>query len=528
MREFAALYRAIDETTKTNRKLEAMRDHFRSAASDDAAWAVFFLSGERFKRAVSFKTLRQWATTASGISDWLFEESYNWVGDLAETISLVVPSPATTTEGTLAEWVKQRIQPLRDLSPEDQLAKLQDDWHAIGPDERFIFLKLITGGLRVGVSKRLVVRAIADAFEVPTDWIAHQLTGTWLPTIEAFDSLKRPGGQVQLPSQPYPFCLAHPCDSEVQTIGDRSKFQAEWKWDGIRAQLIRRGGETFLWTRGEERVEQRYPEVIAAARTIPDGTVLDGELLAWRDQSPLPFAELQKRIGRKQVTAKILQQIPVSFMAYDLLEWEGRDVRDKPLVDRRQLLEQAVSQSELRLSSILIEANWSELAEVRKSSRKIGAEGLMLKRLDSTYQSGRVRGSWWKWKIEPLTIDAVLVYAQKGHGKRSSLFTDYTFALWDGDQLVPFAKAYSGLTDQEIRQVDRFIKANVKEKFGPVRSVVPSLVMELAFENIQLSSRHKSGFAVRFPRIVRWRQDKLADSANSVEDLKKLIETHGI
>lgn len=528
MREFAALYRAIDETTKTNRKLGAMRDHFRSAASDDAAWAVFFLSGERFKRAVSFKALRQWATTTSSISDWLFEESYNWVGDLAETISLVVPSSASTTEGTLTEWVQQRIQPLRDLSQEEQISKLQDNWNLLGPAERFIFLKLITGGLRVGVSKRLVVRAIADAFEVQTEWIAHRLTGTWLPTTEAFDALKEPGGHVHLASQPYPFCLAHPCDSDIQTIGDRIAFQAEWKWDGIRAQLIRRGGETFLWTRGEERVEQRYPEVIAAASAVPDGTVLDGELLAWREQSPLPFAELQKRIGRKKITAKILQQIPVSFMAYDLLEWEGQDVRDQPLINRRQLLEHAVSQSDFRLSSVLNDANWIELAEVRKSSRKIGAEGLMLKRLDSTYQSGRVRGSWWKWKIEPLTIDAVLVYAQKGHGKRSSLFTDYTFALWDGDQLVPFAKAYSGLTDQEIRQVDRFIKANVKEKFGPVRSVVPSLVMELAFENIQLSNRHKSGFAVRFPRIVRWRQDKLASSANSVDDLKKLIETHGI
>lgn len=528
MKQFADLYRAIDETTKTNRKIQAMREHFQSSSSDDAAWAVFFLSGERFKRVVSYPLLRQWATTTGGISDWLFEESYNWVGDLAETISLVVPSAAQVTEGSLDFWVQHRIQPLRGAAPEELFQRLNDCWNALGPQERFVFLKLITGGLRVGVSKRLVVRAIAEAFNVPTEWVAHRLTGTWLPTAEAFESLKQPSQLAHLPSQPYPFCLAYPCESEIESLGSRQEYQAEWKWDGIRGQLIRRNGETYLWTRGEERVEQKYPEVVHAAKPIPDGTVLDGELLAWRENSPLAFSELQKRIGRKQVTSKILQQIPVCFMAYDLLEWQGRDLRNQALSHRRSILEQAIADTEIILSRVISEATWKQLAEARKSSRMLGAEGLMLKRIDSPYQVGRVRGAWWKWKIEPLTIDAVLVYAQKGHGKRSSLFTDYTFALWDGDQLVPFAKAYSGLTDAEIRLVDRFIKANVREKFGPVRSVVPALVMELAFENIQLSTRHKSGFAVRFPRIVRWRQDKLAQDANSVKDLKQLIELHGI
>ncbi len=311
-------------------------------------------------------------------------------------------------------------------------------------------------------------------------------------------------------------------------MGERGEFQAEWKWDGIRSQLIKRGGEIYLWTRGEERVELRYPEIIEAARQLPDGTVLDGELLAWKEDAPLPFAELQKRIGRKQVSVKLQREIPVIFMAYDLLECNYRDLRSEPLSDRRRQLEELLRTSPLRCSPVLRDGTWEELTELRQSSRQLGAEGMMLKRLDSVYHVGRVRGAWWKWKIEPLTIDAVLVYAQKGHGRRSSLFTDYTFALWDNDQLVPFAKAYSGLTDEEIRQVDRFIKANVREKFGPVRSVVPTLVMELAFENIQISKRHKSGFAVRFPRILRWRHDKLPESANTVQDLKRLIETHGM
>ncbi|XZE18728.1 ATP-dependent DNA ligase [Pirellulaceae bacterium SH449] len=536
MKAFSALYRAIDETTKTNAKLSAMHSYFRSASHDDAAWAINFLSGERFKRLINTRILREWARHSSGTSEWLFEESYDWVGDLAETISLLVPSEATDTAGGLAHWVKERIEPLRHCPPENVPQELTSLWHELGPQERFLFLKLITGGLRVGVSKRLVVRAIAEAFRLPTELIAHRLTGTWEPTAESFRSLISEEQEQQLPSQPYPFCLANPIDGDVNSIGAVNDYLAEWKWDGIRSQLIKRNGQIYVWTRGEERVEDRYPDVTVLAKSLPDGIVLDGELLAWRDGKPLPFAELQKRLGRKTVTPKLLRDIPVIFMAYDLLEHEGKDIRHVPLSQRRAWLTEILSTTKLQISEQLIapKSSWEELASLRESSRSLGAEGLMLKRFDSPYQVGRVRGAWWKWKIEPLTIDAVLVYAQKGHGRRSSLFTDYTFALWHGGEpggtssLVPFAKAYSGLTDKEIREVDAIIKANLKEKFGPVRGVAPILVMELAFENIQLSNRHKSGFAVRFPRIARWRQDKLAADANTIEDLRALVRAHGM
>ena len=534
MRDFSELYRAIDETTKTNAKLSALQSYLLKASHEDAAWAVFFLSGERIKRLVNTRILREWAMHSSRMSDWLFEESYNWVGDLAETISLLVPTRAMETLGDLAYWVQHKIEPLK-IVPLDRIHdELTLCWESIGPLERFIFLKLVTGGLRVGVSKRLVTRAIAEAFHLPTELVAHRLTGTWQPTADSFRKLISDKTEVQIPSQPYPFCLATPIDIEPHLLGPVDDFLAEWKWDGIRAQLIKRSDQLYIWTRGEERVEERYPDVCLSAGNLPNGTVLDGEILAWQNNSPLPFSELQKRLGRKTVSPKLIHDMPVIFLVYDLLEFNGQDVRAEPLVQRRQRLGEVLNDTDLRLSEQVSNSkhssapNWSKLTQIRESSRSFGAEGLMLKRWDSPYQVGRVRGAWWKWKIEPLTIDAVLVYAQKGHGRRSSLFSDYTFALWDQDSLVPFAKAYSGLTDAEIREVDTIVKSNVKEKFGPVRAVAPILVMELAFENIQLSNRHKSGFAVRFPRIVRWRKDKLARDANSLDDLRDLVRVHGM
>ena len=534
MRDFATLYRAIDETTKTNAKIAAMRSYFASASPADAAWAIFFLSGERLKRLVNTRLLREWAVRAGGVSEWLFEESYNWVGDLAETMALIVPSSATHTDGGLAFWVQQRIEALRAIPPEKIHEAITVCWDALGPSERFIFLKLITGALRVGVSKRLVTRALADQFRLPTELIAHRLTGVWEPTEAAFERLISGGTESQLPSQPYPFCLAYPWEGDVHQLDSPDKFLAEWKWDGIRSQIIKRVGEIYIWTRGEERVEERYPELCQQAASLPDGTVLDGEILAWKDNSPAPFSDLQKRLGRKTITPKLLRDVPVTFIAYDLLEYQGRDIRSEPLSQRRQWLECILGSTSILISKAVTgdepvsALTWNEIAAIRERSRIHGAEGLMLKRWDSNYQVGRVRGIWWKWKISPLTIDAVLVYAQKGHGKRSSLFTDYTFALWHNDELVPFAKAYSGLTDLEIREVDSIIKSNIKEKFGPVRGVAPILVMELAFENIQLSNRHKSGFAVRFPRIIRWRKDKLARDANSLDDLRLLVQANGM
>ncbi|MFN7876719.1 MAG: ATP-dependent DNA ligase [Pirellula sp.] len=534
MKEFSALYRSIDETTKTNSKLAAMRAYFLNASHEDAAWAVYFLSGERVKRLINTRTLREWAVQSSGVSEWLFEESYSWVGDLAETISLLVPSSALNTEGGLDFWVRQKIEPLKSVPLDRIHHELSCYWQSIGPSERFLFLKLVTGGLRVGVSKRLVTRAIADAFQLPTELVVHRLTGDWLPTADSFRMLISKQAEKKLPSQPYPFCLANAIDNEPHSIGRPDEFLAEWKWDGIRAQLIKRSDQIFIWTRGEERVEDRYPEIRQSATNLPAGTVIDGEILAWQNNSPLPFSILQKRLGRKTTSPKLLNEVPVVFMAYDLLELNGKDVRGEPLSQRRLWLSDVLGETGLRLSEQINvlkhedAPNWSELANIRESSRSMGAEGLMLKRWDSIYQVGRVRGAWWKWKIEPLTIDAVLIYAQKGHGRRSSLFTDYTFALWNQDRLVPFAKAYSGLTDAEIREVDAIIKTNLKEKFGPVRGVAPVLVMELAFENIQLSNRHKSGFAVRFPRILRWRRDRLARDANTLDDLRDLVRTHGM
>lgn len=534
MKEFSALYRSIDETTKTNSKLAAMREFFLNASHEDAAWAVYFLSGERVKRLVNTRTLREWAVKSSGISEWLFEESYSWVGDLAETISLLVPSSAMNTEGGLDFWVSQKIEPLKSVPLDRVHHDLSCCWQSVGPSERFLFLKLVTGGLRVGVSKRLVTRAIADAFQLSTELVAHRLAGDWLPTADSFRKLISKQAEKKLPSQPYPFCLANAIDNEPNSFGRPDEFLAEWKWDGIRAQLIKRSDQIFIWTRGEERVEDRYPEIRQSATNLPAGTVLDGEILAWQNNSPLPFSILQKRLGRKTTSPKLLNEVPVAFMAYDLLELDGKDVRGEPLSQRRIWLSNVLRETGIRLSEQINHRkqadapNWSELASIRESSRSVGAEGLMLKRWDSTYQVGRVRGAWWKWKIEPLTIDAVLIYAQKGHGRRSSMFTDYTFALWNQDRLVPFAKAYSGLTDAEIREVDAIIKTNLKEKFGPVRGVAPVLVMELAFENIQLSNRHKSGFAVRFPRITRWRKDKLARDANSLDDLRDLVRAHGM
>ena len=301
-------------------------------------------------------------------------------------------------------------------------------------------------------------------------------------------------------------------------LGEASEWQAEWKWDGIRSQLICREDQLFVWSRGEELITDKFPEFDAFREALPPGTVIDGEILPFHNDQPLSFAKLQTRIGRKNLTKKVLKDAPVILMAYDLLEWQGEDIRERPLLERRQLLETLHAQVKEHvpsfwLSTIVESADWKELKALRKDSRTYYAEGFMLKRRSSPYQVGRKRGDWWKWKVEPLTVDAVLINAQKGSGRRAGLFTDYTFAVWDdrveGDRkLVPFTKAYSGLTDQEMRKVDNFVKRNTKEKFGPVRAVTPELVFEIAFEGIQRSTRHKSGVAVRFPRILRQRLDK--------------------
>lgn len=529
MQHFANLFSQLDSTTKTSTKIAALADYFGSAPPQDAAWAIYFLSGNRPKRLLPSKLLRQWAAEAASITDWLFDESYDAVGDLAETISLVVPPGGKTDDASLAQWILNRLEPLAKMPFEEQRDAIREIWELTEGTTRFVVMKLITGAFRVGVSERLVVRGLAEATSVPADVLAHRLMGKWKPSADFYLRLIDPDATDTQVSQPYPFCLAHAIDDSVsiEAIGAPSDFLVEWKWDGIRGQVIRRAGQTFIWSRGEELMENRWPEIEADARFLPDGTVLDGEILAEQDGGVLlPFAQLQRRIQRKTVGKKLLSEVPVMFRAFDLLEHEGQDIRSLPLSQRRATLEQvldAAGTSTIKPTEVLKCDQWSEYARLRASCREQFSEGLMLKRHDSAYDVGRVRGTWWKWKIEPYTIDAVLIYAQRGHGKRASLYTDYTFALWDQGTLVPFAKAYSGLDDAEIRKVDAFIRNHTLEKFGPVRSVTPELVMELAFEGLQISTRHKSGVAVRFPRIVRWRHDKRVEDANQLADLKALV-----
>ncbi|EMI52249.1 ATP-dependent DNA ligase [Rhodopirellula sallentina] len=529
MIRFADLYHALDSTTKTNVKIAAMAKYFESASSSDAAWATYFLCGNKLRRIVPTKLLRIWAAEEAGIPSWLFDESYHAVGDLAETLSLVVPPGDIKDDDSLAFWVNERLEPLRKMDEEAQRQHVVEIWNQTPAQLRFVVMKLITGAFRVGVSKRLVTRAIAQQSGVSADVVSHRLMGNWKPTPSFFESLVDPNVQDTLASQPYPFCLAHPINVEdgPQAIGDVCNYEAEWKWDGIRGQVIRRSGQTFIWSRGEELMENRWPEIESAAESLPDGTVLDGEILASQsDGTVLPFAQLQRRIGRKTVGKKLLTEVPVVFHAFDILECAAEDVREEPFAERRGRLEKLLSDCDhphLRVTELISGMSWDELAKVREKSREMNAEGLMLKHKDATYDVGRVRGTWWKWKVKPFTIDAVLIYAQKGHGRRASLFTDYTFALWDGDQLVPFAKAYSGLDDQEIRKVDRFVRQNTHDTFGPVRSVTPKLVMELAFEGLQRSKRHKSGVATRFPRILRWRHDKQPEDANRLSELLEML-----
>ena len=532
MRDFARLFNAIDQSTKTTVKTAALAGYFDTAPAADRIWTIALFSGRRPKRAVTTTKLREWAAEMAGIPLWLFEESYPVVGDLAETIALVLPDTETTDGRSLADW----INALRGLAQEDEAhrrAFVEDAWRGLGGTERFVFNKLITGGFRMGVSQKLMTRALSQATGKPEAELAHRLMGNWQPEAVSWDALIEDADPAADASRPYPFYLAYGLEDAPDSLGPPEHWCAEWKWDGIRGQLILREGAHFVWSRGEELMTDRFPELARAVDFLPPGTVLDGELLVWLpDQdAPASFNDLQKRIGRKTVPKKLLTEAPVVLHAYDLLEWQGADIRAHPFAERRHLLEAACAdlppEAAVRLSPQLPFDSWDALAGQRAGARAAQAEGVMLKRADSPYLTGRKKGDWWKWKLDPLTIDAVMIYAQAGHGRRANLYTDFTFAVWKGNDLVPFTKAYSGLTDAEFREITAWVRKNTLQRFGPVRQVTPQHVFEIAFEGIQASPRHKSGVALRFPRMLRWRKDKPMQEANTLQDLENMLKTYG-
>jgi DNA ligase-1 len=571
MKAFAELYALLDATTSSNAKLAAMQHYFAHAAPEDAAWAVYFLSGGRPRQLVPTRLLREQAMLLSGLPEWLFEESYQAVGDLAETLSLLLPQADHSSDEGLASWMENNLLPLRGLPPEELLERLPTFWAQLDRQSVMVCLKLITGSFRVGVSKLLVTRALAALADIDSKRVAQRLVGytdlSHRPSAEGYLKLiaeESEDEHAQRGGQPYPFFLAHalqqPLDQFETLLGPAENWQVEWKWDGIRAQVVKREGRLWIWSRGEELVTDRFPELHALVQCLPDGTVIDGEIVVWKPPtghqnispddfklrpavpdapdtstpSVQPFALLQQRIGRKTLGKKILEDVPVVVLAYDLLEWQGHDWRSKPQHERHTQLEQVIAEAQspvLMPSPVLSGEDWLDLGKQREASRSLGVEGMMLKARDSMYGVGRTKdmGVWWKWKIDPFSVDAVLIYAQRGHGRRASLYSDYTFAVWDGPPqssdrtLVPFAKAYSGLTDEEMRKVDAIVRKTTVEKFGPVRSVTPTLVFELGFEGIALSKRHKSGIAVRFPRMLRWRQDKPVAEADSLATLQDLL-----
>ncbi|WP_418319195.1 ATP-dependent DNA ligase [Piscinibacter sakaiensis] len=570
MRRFAELFQALDASTSTADKVAALRRYLEQASPADAAWAVYFLAGGRPRRTVPTSMLRGLATELAGIDDWLFEECYQAVGDLGETIALILPPAERHSDRGLADWIENGLLPLRDVAPAEQAAAIAGYWNELDSSGRFLLSKLIGGGFRVGVSKLLVQRALAEFAGLDPKLVAQRMIGYTdkqaRPDVAAFQRLiaaesgdtSDAAGAAGNGGQPFPFFLAHPLDLPLAEfeprLGSPADWQIEWKYDGIRAQIVRHGGQVWIWTRGEELVTERFPELQALAQDWPDGSIVDGEIVVWKNDAPASFALLQQRIGRKTLGRKILTDAPVDFIAYDLLADGGVDLRSQPQQQRRSALERFAAEQNLRIAPLVEGSDWAALAAVREQSRQRGVEGLMLKHRLAAYGQGRRKqpglagGTWWKWKIDPLSVDAILIYAQAGHGRRASVYTDYTFAVWNrppvdaaeaaavveaiaarrppvdgGLQLVPFAKAYSGLSDAEFASVDRIIRATSVDKFGPVRSVRPSLLFELGFEGINRSARHKSGIAVRFPRMLRLRTDKPLHEADSLAELEALL-----
>lgn len=525
MKHFAELIVAVESSNKTTAKIDAIVHYLHTAEDRDKLWFLALFTGKRPKRPVNSNFLKEWAYEITGLPEWLFMESYSSVGDLGETLSLILPAPASLIEKPLYQWMDELLA-LKNASEEEKKEYVLESWNGLDYTERFIFNKLIGGSFRIGVSKKILINALAKYSEQEPTQLMHSIMGNWEVSDANFSELIAGENINPDNSKPYPFCLAYPLEKTPEELGDIHQWQAEYKWDGIRGQFIRRNGEVFIWSRGEELVNPQFPELVAALEQMTGDFVLDGEILAVQDEQVLNFTVLQQRLNRKTISAKMMREIPIQTFVYDILELNGQDLRDTDLVERRLLLENLIEENtveNIKIPPLVIAKDWEELAEARERSRDNNSEGLMLKQKASKYHSGRKKGDWWKWKVEPLTIDAVLIYAQKGSGRRSGFYTDYTFAVKQGEQLVTIAKAYSGLTDKEIMEVSRFVTKNSLEKFGPVRTVKAELVFEIAFEGIGYSKRHKSGVALRFPRILRWRRDKKVEDIDDIEEVKKLI-----
>lgn len=535
MKRFTQLFQDVDSTTSTNEKVAALQRYFHEESAINAVWALYLFLGKTRKRLITSRTLRDIFLQVSDIPEWLFEASYAHVGDSAETIALLIrdtPLPASCSDfqhQPLHVWLETIIPQVKTCSDEAQRELILSWWASLEGYEVFVLNKILTGAFRVGVSTKLVVKALASEYNIPADVVTHRLMGDFSPSVEFYQQLIQTDTTQAAPSRPYPFFLASPIDVDKFATETMASWQAEWKWDGIRAQLIHRANQHFIWSRGEDLITHQFPEFFEPLQQLPDGTVLDGEIVCWDGQQPLDFNHLQKRLGRKRVGPKLMAENPVHFLAYDLLEHNGQDVREYPLHHRRRLLTELLdikSTPFISYSQLLEFDSFEQLQTLREKSRQHRAEGLMLKALDSPYLVGRKRGHWWKYKVDPMTLDAVLIYAQAGSGKRANLFTDYTFALWHGEELVPFAKAYSGLDNQEIATLDKWIRRHTRERFGPVRSVEPTHVFEIGFEGIAQSKRHKSGISVRFPRILRWRQDKPIEEADSLNAAIALLKAN--
>ncbi|WP_312390127.1 ATP-dependent DNA ligase [Chryseobacterium sp.] len=526
MKHFAELINALESTNKTNAKIDAIIDYLERAPDEDKLWFIALFTGKRPKRNVNTNYMKEWALEITKLPFWLFQESYSSVGDLGETLSLILPPPTEKIDRSLSQWMNDIID-LKNKTDVEKKEFVLNSWNGLDYTERLIFNKLLGGSFRIGVSDKTLINALTKFSGQESSALTHSLMGKWQPDEISFKELISAEKINPDNSKPYPFCLAYPLEKDLNELGTPEEWQIEYKWDGIRGQIIRRNDEVFIWSRGEELITEQFPEIKETVQNMKGNFVVDGEILAVKDGKVLNFNELQKRLNRKTLTKKMLSEIPIEVFTYDLLELENNDLREKSIASRRAMLEELLlneNPENIKISPVIEFENWEDLNQIRENSREINSEGLMLKQKNSPYHSGRKKGDWWKWKINPLTIDAVLIYAQKGSGRRSAYYTDYTFAVKKDDKLVTIAKAYSGLTDKEIMEVSKFVNKNAIEKFGPVRTVKAELVFEIAFEGIGFSNRHKSGVALRFPRIVRWRKDKTVDEIDDIEEIKKLIQ----